>query len=162
MLLLYQITFSSWSYTNHTVLCFSIYGHSNFSVLFCPLSAYFKSHLSQEALLIPITLPTCKCPSTVFPEQPMLSLVKMVITLCYNHLFTSFHKTVSLQKEGLADPRVPHVRNTEAESNLTGSDSGRYRRCLLTSFEKLVAISGSALFIASFSLKILVFHYFNI
>lgn len=78
-------------YTNHTVSYFPIYGHTNFPILFCPLSAYFRSHLSQEALLLPTPLPKWKCPSTVFPEQTMLSSIKTLAMLCYNHLFTGFH-----------------------------------------------------------------------
>lgn len=56
MFLLHQITLSHWSSPNHIVSHFSIYSHTNFSVLFCPLSACL---LKESPLLgSPITNPS--------------------------------------------------------------------------------------------------------
>ena len=86
MFLVYQTTFISWPCTNHAVSHFSIYGHPNFPILFCPLSAW----LLQESPLLgspPVTnySPKRQPSSTVFQSnlrflQPRHSTYCIIIT----------------------------------------------------------------------------------
>ena len=89
---------------------------SPFMVILISLSFYalslpddLRSHLSQEALLLPITLPTCKYSSPGLPEQPMLSTVKAVLILHYSHLIPVFTR-LSVSRGGPGrSVSAPHV-----------------------------------------------------
>ena len=89
---------------------------SPFMVILISLSFYalslpddFRSHLSQEALLLPTTLPTCKYSSPGLPEQPMLSTVKAVLILYYSHLIPVFTRLWASRGGPGRSESAPHV-----------------------------------------------------
>ena len=69
----------------------------------------FRGYLSQEALLLPITLPTCKYSSPGLPGQPMLSSVKAVLILYYSHLIPVFTRLWASRGGPGRSESTPHV-----------------------------------------------------